>query len=101
MLPRFFKFRFKNVIGHIKLYWNYAYIIICQSPYISILAFIKIYKFTGKPEIFTAVRIVSFYKILFILRIRLAADHYSFYLFNSSQWNVYIQYHVLILLFGQ
>ena len=86
MLPRFFKFRFKNVIGHIKLYGNYAYIIICQRPYISILAFIKIYKLTGEPEIFTAMRIMSFNKILFIFCIRLAADHYSFYLFNFSQW---------------
>src|SRR6185295_3047610 len=99
MLPRFFKFRFKNVIGHIKLYGNYAYIIICQRPYIGVLAFIKIYKLTSEPKIFTAMRVVSLNKILFILCIRLAADHYSFYLFNSSQWYVYIQYHVLILLF--
>src|SRR5678815_1703233 len=101
MLPRFFKFRFKNVIGHIKLYGNYAYIIICQCPYIGVLAFIKIYKLTGKPEIFTSMGIMSFNKILFIFCICLAADHVSSYLFIRGHWNVYVQDHVFVLLFGQ
>src|SRR6187549_2597167 len=97
MLPRFFKFRFKNVIGHIKLYGNYAYIIICQCPYIGVLAFVKIYKLTGKPEIFTSMGIMSFNKILFIFCICLATDHYSFYLFDLCDRDVYIKDHVLIL----
>src|SRR5678810_583332 len=97
MLPRFFKFRFKNVIGHIKLYRNYAYIIICQCPYIGVLAFIKIYKLTGKPEIFTSMGIMSFNKILFIFCICLAADHDSSYLFDLGDRDIYIQDHVLVL----
>src|SRR6186997_3222058 len=101
MLPRFFKFRFKNVIGHIKLYGNYAYIIICQGPYIGVLAFVKIYKLTGEPKIFTAMRVMSLNKILFILSIGLAAYHDPFYLFNFSQWDIHIQDHVLVLLLGQ
>src|SRR6187551_3410525 len=98
MLPRFFKFRFKNVIGHIKLYWNHTDIIICQSPYISVLALVKIYKLTGEPKVFTAMRVMSLNKILLILCISLAADPDPFYFFDLSQRDVYIQDHVFVLL---
>ena len=101
MLPRFFKFRFKNVIGHIKLHGHHTYIIICQCPYIGVLAFIKIYKLTGEPVIFTAMRIMSFNKILFIFCICLAADLIPFISSIVSQRDIYIQDHVFVLFFGQ
>src|SRR6188474_897583 len=98
MLPLFFKFSFKNVIGQIKLYRNYANIIMCQCPYIRVFALVKIYKLTRKPKIFAAMRVMSFNKVLLVFCISLAADPYSLYFFNGCQWKIYIQDHVFVLL---
>src|SRR5688572_10910110 len=101
MLPLFFEFSFKNVIGHIKLHRDHADIIICQSPNVSVFALIKIDELTRKPEILATMRIMPFNKIFFVFGISLATDSYSSYFFFAGCRNIYIQDHMFVLSTGK
>jgi len=66
-------------VCEIKLNRHYTYIIVCQCPYISIFSFVEIYKFSRKPVIMPAMRVISFNKIFFIFRIGLPAHFDTLY----------------------
>src|SRR4051794_25155628 len=75
----------------VELNRHYAYVIVFQSPYIRVFSFIEIYKGAAEPEIIFSMRVFSFIKFFFVLRISLFADLDAFDDRLFAFWYVYIQ----------